>query len=121
MDALFDIERDINGRTAAERLAVRQELSRPLAVGLESWTREQRAKLANSNPVAKAMNYMLTRWESFTRFLDDGRICITNNAAERALRGIALGRNYAHPVIMRGLQKREDRLPRQINRIAVSH
>jgi transposase len=42
--------------------------------------------------VAKAMDYMLTRWEAFTRFLDDGRICLTNNAAERALRGLALGR-----------------------------
>ena len=44
------------------------------------------------NDVAKAMNYMLKRWNAFTRFLDDGWICITNNAAERALRGIALGR-----------------------------
>jgi hypothetical protein len=38
------------------------------------------------------MNYMLNRWPAFARFLDDGRICLTNNAAERALRGIALGR-----------------------------
>jgi hypothetical protein len=42
--------------------------------------------------VAKAIDYMLKRWGSFSRFLDDGRICLTNNAAERALRGIALGR-----------------------------
>ncbi len=54
--------------------------------------REERAKLSRHSDVAKAMNYMLTRWDTFTRFLDDGRICITNNAAERALRGIALGR-----------------------------
>jgi len=41
---------------------------------------------------SKAMDYMLKRWATFTRFLEDGRICLTNNAAERALRGIALGR-----------------------------
>jgi hypothetical protein len=54
--------------------------------------RTERAKLSRHSDVAKAMNYMLNRWDTFTRFLDDGRICITNNAAERALRGIALGR-----------------------------
>jgi hypothetical protein len=54
--------------------------------------REQRLKLSRGNDVAKAMDYMLRRWPAFTRFLDDGRICLSNNAAERALRGIALGR-----------------------------
>ena len=54
--------------------------------------KESRDKLSRHNSVAKAMDYMLTRWEAFTRFLHDGRICLTNNAAERALRGIALGR-----------------------------
>jgi hypothetical protein len=53
---------------------------------------EQRAKLSRGNDLARAMDYMLKRWNSFTRFLDDGRICLSNNAAERALRGIALGR-----------------------------
>ena len=52
--------------------------------------REQRAKLSRGNEVAKAMEYMLKRWTAFTRFLDDGRIYLSNNAAERALRGIAL-------------------------------
>src|SRR3712207_9383002 len=59
---------------------------------LEPWMRASRAKPSRHNPVAKAMDYMLTRWETFARFLGDGRICLTNNAAERALRGIALGR-----------------------------
>ena len=54
--------------------------------------RQEYGKLSRHSDVAKAMNYMLSRWQAFTRFLDDGRICITNNAAERALRGIALGR-----------------------------
>ena len=54
--------------------------------------RAERAKLSRHNAVAKAIDYMLTRWQAFTRFLDDGRICLSNNAAERALRGLALGR-----------------------------
>jgi hypothetical protein len=54
--------------------------------------RGERARLSRHADVAKAMNYMLKRWASFTRFLSDGRICLTNNAAERGLRGIALGR-----------------------------
>ncbi len=92
IDALFDIEREINGLSAEERLAVRVERSAPLVAELEAWMREERARLSRHAPVAKAMDYMLKRWPGFTRFLEDGRICLTNNAAERALRGIALGR-----------------------------
>jgi transposase len=92
IDALFDIERSINGQSAERRRAVRQELSEPLVADLERWLREQRPKLSRGNDLAKAMDYMLKRWPAFTRFLDDGRICLSNNAAERALRGIALGR-----------------------------
>ena len=54
--------------------------------------RAERARLSRHNEVSRAMDYMLKRWPAFARFLDDGRICLTNNAAERALRGIALGR-----------------------------
>jgi transposase len=92
IDAIFDIEREINGRSIAERIAVRRERIAPLVSDLESWMREQRTKLSRHSDVGKAMDYMLKRWDTFTRFLDDGRICLTNNAAERALRGIALGR-----------------------------
>ena len=92
IDALFAIERTINGLSADERRRVRQEKSATLVADLESWMREERAKLSRGNDVAKAMDYMLKRWPSFARFLEDGRICLTNNAAERALRGIALGR-----------------------------
>jgi transposase len=92
IDALFEIERSLNGHGAEQRRAVRQELSAPLVADLESWMREQRAKLSRGNDLAKAMDYILKRWTAFTRFLDDGRICLSNNAAERALRGIALGR-----------------------------
>ncbi|KRR15062.1 IS66 family transposase [Bradyrhizobium retamae] len=92
IDALFDIERGINGQSAEERLRVRKEQSAPLLAALEAWLREQRARLSNSSAVAKPIDYMLRRWDRFARFIDDGRICLTNNAAERALRGFALGR-----------------------------
>ncbi|HTR14178.1 MAG TPA: IS66 family transposase [Roseiarcus sp.] len=92
IDALFAVEREISGLSAAKRLAVRQERSAPLVAALESWMRAERAKLSRHAAVAKAIDYVLTRWPSFTRFLDDGRICLSNNAAERALRGLALGR-----------------------------
>jgi transposase len=92
IDVLFEIERSINGQSGEQRLAVRNELSAPLVANLESWMREQRTKLSRGNDVAKAMDYVLKRWTAFTRFLNDGRICMSNNAAERAIRGIALGR-----------------------------
>jgi transposase len=92
IDAIFDVEREINGRSIEERLAVRRARVAPLVSDLETWIRTERAKLSRHNDVAKAMNYMLNRWDTFARFLHDGRICLTNNAAERALRGIALGR-----------------------------
>src|SRR5665213_1056332 len=92
IDTLFDIERPINGKSAQERRAVRQELSKPLVEELRVYMREQRAKLSRGNDLAKAIDYILKRWAAFTLFLDDGRVCLSNNAAERALRGIALGR-----------------------------
>lgn len=92
IDAIFAIEREINGRPAEERLAVRRARTAPLVSDLEAWMRNERGKLSRHSEVAKAMDYMLKRWAAFTRFLADGRICLTNNAAERELRGIALGR-----------------------------
>lgn len=59
---------------------------------LEAWMRIERAKLSRGSPVAEPIDYVLKRWDGFTSFLGDGRICLTNNAAERALRGFALGR-----------------------------
>ena len=92
LDALFDIERAINGKVTAARLAARQEHSAPLMTELHDWLHAQHARLSRNHDLAKAINYMLRRWPAFTRFLGDGRICITNNAAERALRCITLGR-----------------------------
>jgi hypothetical protein len=92
IDALFEIERAINGKGADHRKAVRQSLSAPLVAELKAHMIEQRAKLSRGHDLAKAMDYILKRWIAFTLFLDDGRVCLSNNAAERALRGIALGR-----------------------------
>ena len=92
IDALFEIERSINGKSAEERLAVRRTLSRPLVDDLHAYMREQAARLSRSHDLVKAFNYILKRWASFTLFLRDGRVCLSNNAAERGLRGIALGR-----------------------------
>jgi len=92
IDAIFASEREINGRLAAERLAARQDLIAPLVTELERWMRAERAKLSRHNEIAKAMDYMLKRWPAFIRFLRDGRICLSNNAAERELRAIAVGR-----------------------------
>ena len=92
IDALFEIERGINGQDAGQRLAVRRDLSAPLVAEMEIWMREQRAKLSRGHDLARAFDHMLKRWTAFTRFLDDGRVCLSNNAAELALRGVAMGR-----------------------------
>ena len=92
IDAIFELERSINGLSRAERVAARRRDVAPLVDNLIAWMSHERAKLSPHNEVAKALNYMLRRIDVFTRFLDDGRICLSNNAAERALRGIALGR-----------------------------
>jgi hypothetical protein len=81
--ALFAIEREINGLTPQQRLAVRHECSRPLIVELEAWLREQRRELSSKSDTAKAINYSLQRWPALIRFLDDGRLCMSNNAAGR--------------------------------------
>ena len=91
-DALFVIERSINGETAERRLSVRRVQSAPLLADLENWMRTERTGLSCHSPVAKAMDYILKRWDGFAPFLNDGRICLSNNAAERALRPLCLGR-----------------------------
>jgi transposase len=92
IDAIFMAERSINGLSPAERLAARREHVAPLVSELIDWMTRERARLSRHNEVAKAFDYMLKRIDAFNRFRDDGRICLSNNAAERALRGIALGR-----------------------------
>jgi transposase len=92
IDAIFMLERSINGLPPEQRLAARRKDIAPLVDDLIEWMKRERGKLSRHNEVAKAMDYMLKRIDIFTRFLHDGRICLSNNAAERELRGIALGR-----------------------------
>jgi len=92
IDRIFDAERVINRLTENERLAVRQSQIVPMVADLHAWMKKARERVSAKSDIGKALNYMLKRWDAFARFLDDGRICLTNNAAERALRGVALGR-----------------------------
>ena len=92
IDELFAIERQINGLSPERRLAVRRERSKPLVDDFERWMRRERRKLSSKTALAEAMDYSLKRWTALTRFIDNGCICLSNNAAERAVRGIAVGR-----------------------------
>jgi transposase len=80
IDALFAIERSMNGKRPEERLAVRRAVSRPLVDDLMTTMREQVARLSRGHDLAKAIQYMLKRWSAFTLFLDDGRVCMSNKA-----------------------------------------
>jgi transposase len=90
IDAVFAIEREINGATPQERVRIRHERSQPLIIELQTWLREQRARISKHSETGKAIDYSLKRWAAFTRFLDDGRLCMTNNAAERELRAVVM-------------------------------
>lgn len=93
--ALYAIEKQIRGLPPDERRAVRQAHSRPLLDALHGWLQQTLATLSQKSAMAKAIRYALTRWVALGRYCDDGRIEIDNNAAERALRCVALGRkNY---------------------------
>ncbi len=92
IDALFAIEREVNGVTPQERVRIRDERSKLLVISLGSWLREQRARVSKNSDTGKAIDYSLKLWVALTRFLDDGRLCMSNNAAERELRAVAVGR-----------------------------
>ncbi len=91
---MFATERDLTGLPAAERLTHRQKRSLLVLADLEAWMRQPRAKLSRHADAAKAMGYLLNRWESFIRFLGEGRIDLSNSAAARALCGIAIGSKF---------------------------
>ncbi len=92
---IYGIEKEIRGRTAEERLAVRQERTRPLVDKLHAWFAATAPRMMAGSATSDAMKYALKRWAGFTRFLDDGRIEIDNNAAERAIRPVTLQRKNA--------------------------
>jgi hypothetical protein len=89
---LYDIEAAINGQSRDVRLAVRKEQSAPKVEAFRLWCERQLTQIPGKGDLAKAMRYALTRWKSFTLFLEDGRVAIDNNAAERAIKPIVLGR-----------------------------
>jgi transposase len=89
---LYAIEKEIRGRPPDERREIRNTRSRPLLESLKQWFEETLGKLSRKSDTAMAVRYALGRWEALMRFCDDGRIEIDNNAAERALRVVALGR-----------------------------
>ena len=90
--ALYKIEQDIRGETPAQRQAKRQTRAAPLLEELQQWLRETARKTSRKSDLAAAIGYTLSRWTALTRYCQDGRIEIDNNAAERALRTVALGR-----------------------------
>src|SRR6185437_8092223 len=92
---LYAIEKDIRGRTADERRAVRQDRSQPIIDGLEPWLRAKLALISQKTKLAEAIRYALSRWNGLTCFLDDGRIEIDSNVVERSIRPIALNRKNA--------------------------
>jgi transposase len=90
--ALFAIESEIRGRSADERANIRQARAGPLLEDLQRWFHATLSKLSKKSPLAVAIRYALSRWTALTRYRDDGRLELENNAAERALRAVALGR-----------------------------
>lgn len=93
--AIYKIESALRGSPPHCRQATRQEQAKPIVTALHAWLREQLPTLSRKSDTADAIGYVMNHWQALTRFLDDGRIEIDNNAAERALRGISLGRkNY---------------------------
>lgn len=94
---LFRVEAEVNGRSALRRRRMRQTRTVPVLTELKSWMSETLAKVSAKSPMAKAIGYSLGNWTALTNFVDDGRIDAHNNTAERALRGVAIGRkNYLH-------------------------
>ncbi len=89
---LYDVEREIPGRSADERRAARQKISAPKVVTFRAWSETQLARIPGKGDLAKAFRYALNRWPSFCLFLEDGRVAIDNNPAERAMRPIGVGR-----------------------------
>ena len=92
---LYAIEKDIRGKPPDQRKAVRQARAGPLLAELNAWLHEQLTRVSAKSSLAQAIGYTLPRWIALTRYLADGRLEIDNNAAERSIRPVALGRkNY---------------------------
>jgi len=92
IQALYAIEAEITGKSAAERQAERQARSIPLLAALKTWMEAQRRRASGKTSLGKALRYALGRWDALARYAEDGRLAIDNNVAERLLRGIAVSR-----------------------------
>jgi hypothetical protein len=93
--ALYDIEDEIRGQPPQVRREQRQARAGPLLVAMHEWLSALLGRVSAKSHLAQAIGYSLGRWKALTRYVDDGAVEIDNNAAERALRGVALGRsNY---------------------------
>ena len=97
---LYEVESAIRGRSPEERRQARQAHALPVLDDLRAWLRETLARVSKKSELAAAIGYVLKRWSALTRYTEEGTIEIDNNAAERALRTVALGRNYANFVFM---------------------
>jgi transposase len=93
--ALYEVEAEIRGKSAAERQAARQVRSKPLVAALKLWFQQRAAELPRKSALAEAIGYALNQWDGLVRFLDDGRIEIDSNTVERSMRPIALNRKNA--------------------------
>ena len=93
--ALYAIEKDIHGRSAEERRAIRRENSRRIIDAFEPWLRGNLDLISQKSKLAEAIRYALSRWKGLARFIDDGRIDIDSNVVERSIRPIALNRKNA--------------------------
>jgi len=99
---LYQIERQIHGRSPDERLAARQAHAVPVLNALHAWMIEKASQVDPKSQLSEALNYSLNRWESLCRYTQDGRLSIDNNSAERSLRGVGIGRKYGKVEIMKG-------------------
>lgn len=89
---LYDIERQISGQSRDVRRAIRQEQTCPKTEAFKAWSAAQLTRIPGKSDLAKAFRYALNRWDAFTLFLDDGRVAIDNNTAERAIKPVVIGR-----------------------------
>ncbi len=90
---IYEIEREVKEISAEQRLAVRQERTKPALDALHEWMTLQRRKVPDGSATAKALDYSLKRWAALIRFADDGQLPVDNNWIENQIRPIAIGRN----------------------------
>ena len=93
--ALYEIEAEIRGQSAADRQRVRRDRSRPLVEAMHAWLNEQLERIPGASTLAQAIRYALNHWDGLKLFLDDGRVELDTNTVERAIRPLTLGRKNA--------------------------